>query len=133
MKKLRFGSVEILGYGGIAVWIAVILLRGYPQFGNEAYRFLLGILPNLGAAWAATMFGKWIVTLGLKRELTVRTYLVLCIGVFVLAFASELVHDMFLNSPFDPYDILVTVIAQLIIFVVPVLTHYKSFSTGGTS
>ena len=69
MKKIKFGSIEILGYIGGLIWIAVILLRGIYFSNNYMYFFLVGILPNLGAAWLITMFGKWIVLLICKQDI----------------------------------------------------------------
>lgn len=125
MKKIKLGSVEILGYVGIAVWITVIFLRAYPLSESAAYWFWLGILPNAGAAWAATMFAKWLVVFGLKKVITVKLHLMLCIGVLILALVSEMVHALFLNSPFDLYDMLITIAAQLIMFFLPILVKDK--------
>ena len=128
MKKIKIGSVEVLGYIGNFIWVMVMFLRGSNLSFNNVSLLLLGILPNLGAAWAVTMFGKWIVIYILKQDITIKWHLFICIGVFVLAFASEIVHDLFLNSPFDIYDVIITAIAQLVIFFVPVLIKDKYFS-----
>jgi len=128
MKKLRIGSIEILGYTGIIIWVTVNILREYNLSDNSVYLFFLGMLPNLGAAWVVTMFGKWIVIFVWKRSLTVKIHLFICMGIFVLAIGSEIVHDLFLNSPFDTYDILITIIAQIFIFFIPILTKDKYFS-----
>lgn len=128
MKKIKFGSVEILGYIGIIIWVAVTVLRGYSLSDNDIYLFFLGTLPNLGAAWVATMFGKWMMVFVLKKKITVNIHLCLCVGVFALALASEIVHDLFLHSPFDIYDIIITAIAQLVMFSIPILTKDKHFS-----
>lgn len=128
MKKVTIGSVEVLGYIGMVIWVAVIFLRKYSWLDNSVYLFLLGILPNLGAAWVMTMFGKWIVISSGKRNFTVKVHLFICIGVFVLALGSEIIHDLFLKSPFDLYDILITIIAQIFMFFIPILTKDKYFS-----
>ena len=128
MKKLRIGSIEILGYIGIIIWVTVNILREYNLSDNSVYLFFLGMLPNLGAAWVAAMFGKWIVIFVWKRSLTVKIHLFICMGIFALAIGSEIVHDLFLNSPFDTYDILITIIAQIFIFFIPILTKDKYFS-----
>ena len=47
--------------------------------------------------------------------------LFICTGISVLAFASEIVHDLFLGSPFDINDIIITVIAQIVIFLTPII------------
>jgi len=125
MKKIKFGSMEILGYIGLIVWIAVIQLRGMNLSGNACYIFLLGILPNLGAAWAMTMLGKWIILLLLKRAYTFRKHVMLCAGILALGLVSEIAHDLFLNSPFDIYDMLLSAAAQAVIFLLPILIKDK--------
>lgn len=127
MKKIRMGSIEILGYIGLIIWVAVIFLRKYSLSDNNVYLFFLGILPNLGAAWIATMFGKWMVIFVWKRSFTVKIHLFICIGLFALAFGSEIIHDLFLNSSFDAYDILITMIAQISIFFIPIVLKDKYF------
>lgn len=51
MQKNKMGSVEILGYVGILLWLGVIVLREMNLSAGPAYQFLLGVLPNVGAAW----------------------------------------------------------------------------------
>ena len=131
MKKIKFGSIEVLGYIGGAIWVAVILLRGISFSDNSLYLLLVGILPNLGAAWVMTMFGKWIVLFVCKQDYSIKKHCIVCLGVIVLAFASELIHDSLLNSPFDIYDIVITVIAQLTMFLIPIVTKDKYFKNYG--
>ena len=131
MNKIKFGSIEILGYIGGLIWVAVILLRGVSFSNNSTYLFLIGILPNLGAAWIITMFGKWIVLFICKQDYSIKRHCIICFGVLVLALVSELIHDSFLNSPFDVCDIVITIIAQLTIFLIPIITKDKYFMNYG--
>ncbi len=128
MKKIKIGSVEILGYTGMFLWVATNLLRGISLTNNGLYLFLLGILPNLAAAWGITMFAKWVVLFILKRSITVKIHFCICVSIIFLALVSEIIHDMFLGSPFDINDMLITVVAQLLIFIIPVVTKDKYFS-----
>ena len=112
--------------GGL-IWGAVILLRGISFSNNSIYLFLVGILPNLGAAWVTTMFGKWIVLFICKQDYSIKKHCIFCFGIIILAFLSELIHDSFLNSTFDIYDMVITIIAQLIVFSVPIVTKDKYF------
>ena len=120
MKKIKFGIIEILGYIGLIVWLAVNQLRSIYLSDNATYIFLLGILPNLGAAWAMTMFGKWLILLALKQSYSIKKHRLLCFGILGLGLASEIIHDLFLNSPFDIYDMLITVVAQGGMYCLPV-------------
>ena len=131
MKKIKFGSTEILGYMGGLIWAAVILLRGISFSGNSVYLFLVGILPNLGAAWVITLFGKWIILFVCKQDYSIKKHCIFCFGVIILAFVSELIHDSFLNSPFDIYDIVIAIIAQLTIFLIPIAAKDKYFKNYG--
>jgi len=131
VNKIKFGSMEILGYIGGVIWIAVILLRALSFSDNFIYLFFLGILPNLGAAWVMTMFSKWILLLVWKQNYNMKKHCIICFGIVILAFASELIHDSFLNSPFDICDIVITIIAQLTIFLIPIVTKDKYFKNYG--
>lgn len=128
MKKIKFGTMEILGYAGIFLWLAVIFLRSIHLSDNAIYLLILGILPNAGAAWGVTMFGKWVIIFGCKQNYNLKKHLILCTGIVILAFVSEMVHHLFLNSPFDWRDMAVTILAQLIVIVLPIMTKDKHFS-----
>lgn len=119
MSKKIFGNIEwdgvsLLGYIGMLLWAAVILLRHlalpYPPWA----RLLLGSLPNVGATWAFTMFAKWLIVGTLKKPYTGRAHLLVCIAVLLLAYGSEMVHDRFLGSPFDDSDMIATVLACVV-------------------
>lgn len=73
------------------------------------------------------MFGKWVALLALKKPYTTKGHIVLCTAVCMLALASEVVHDVLLGSPFDGYDMLATILAQLLMVFLPILTRDKYF------
>ena len=127
MKKLKFGSIEILGCIGVIVWVAVIILRVSPLPNNSVILFLIGILPNLGAAWATTMFGKWIIVFVCKQNYSIKKHCILCAGIFAISLVSEFINDLFFASPFDFNDILVTIAAQFVIFLSPIVFKDKYF------
>ena len=117
--KQRFGAVELLGLLGLAIWGTVVLLRGGRVPPPGAARALLGALPNVGAAWAATLCGKcvWVHVCG--KPYTWRCHVMFCAGVAGLALASECVYHLFFSSPFDPWDMLATVGAQALMLCLP--------------
>ena len=127
MRKIKFGSMEILGYIGVISWVSVNYLRGVHLSANPMYIFLLGIIPNLGAAWVMTMFGKWFVLFALKKKYTSKIHGLVCLIIFTFGLASEIFHDMFLNSPFDIYDMLITIAAQVFMFYLPAVTKDRYF------
>ena len=127
MKKRQIGSIEILGWVGMLLWGLVTILRGCDIQGGAAYQRFLDNGPNVGAAWAMTLVGKILWMLISKRRYTVAGHLSWCAGIAVLALASEVFHDLFLNAPFDGNDMLVTVLAQMVMIWVPMMVKDKCF------
>jgi len=125
--KFKFGSIEIMGYIGGLLWGAIIAVRLFPLPTNEIYRLIIGIAPNLGAAWIVTMFSKWVVIFALKQNYTVKQHAVICVCIVILALASEFIHDAFLGSPFDVYDMIITIVAQLCMFAIPIISKDQYF------
>ena len=128
MKRFEIGSIEVLGSMGILIWALVLFLRTRNMPNNDFCVFVIGMLPNLAAAWISTMIGKWIIVLGLKRRLTVRVYGVLCFSIMLFALCSELIYDLYFDSAFDIYDLVVTAMAQIVAFILPLLLQDKSIS-----
>jgi len=127
MKKIKFGSIEILGCTGGLVWLAIVLLRRLPPSESSIYLLFLGILPNLGVAWTAAMLGKWNIIFVCEQIYTIKKHLILCLTIFALAILSEFIYDSFFNSPLDFNDILITSTAQLIMFFAPIALKDKQF------
>lgn len=75
-----------------------------------------------------TMFAKWFWVLAFKRTFSLKTHIIICISIVVLALGSEIVHDLFFHSPFDGYDMISTTVAQLIMVAVPLRIKEKRFS-----
>lgn len=120
MKKIEYGLTEYLGIAGSFIWVIVIMLRGLNLSNNSIYNFILGILPNLGAAWIFTLLFKWLIIYVFKKQYNIKTHAMVCVSIFVLALISEIIHHYFLNSPFDIFDMVITIIAQGIIFFIPI-------------
>ena len=127
MNRIKRESTEKLGCIGGFIWSLVYFMRDMNLSDNEVVKFLLGVLPNLGAAWAFTMLGKWIILYTIKKSMTLKIHFVLCASVLVFAVASEIIHDKLLNSPFDIWDIILTIIAQLVIAFLPFWTKDACF------
>lgn len=128
MKKVKIGTTEILGCTGLLLWCMVVFLRSIHLPGNEAYQFVTGILPNLGAAWAATLFGKWLFIFVCKQSMTYKKHIILCLGILGIALASEVGYALFTSRLFDWCDIIATIAAQLIMILLPILTKDRYFS-----
>ncbi|MDU6983742.1 MAG: hypothetical protein E6371_04945 [Terrisporobacter othiniensis] len=107
MKKHTITSV--FGIIGILSWTITIFLREI-SIDNTSINFLLGIMPNLSAAWAFIWLGEIIVN---KKNIDFNFKIASAISVliFLLSIISEVIHDLFLNSSFDIYDLISTVIS----------------------
>jgi hypothetical protein len=125
-EKKKLGSIEILGYVGVLIWAMVLFLRGRNVSHNSIYLFVIGMLPNLAAAWISTAIGKGFIIRVLKRSVTTDVYLLLCFSIVIFSFCSELIYERYFSSVFDIYDILVTAFAQIVIFVIPLLLRDES-------
>ncbi len=102
MKKYTVTSV--FGIIGIISWAITILLRETYLVNIEIINFKLGVMPNVGAAW----FFIWIVEIiyeEIKRDFTFKVSIKVSGIIFLIAVLSEVVHDMFLNSTFDIFDL----------------------------
>ena len=107
MKKHTITS--IFGIIGILSWTITIFLREI-SIDNTSINFLLGVMPNLSAAWAFIWLGEIIVN---KKNIDFNFKIASAISVliFLLSIISEVIHDLFLNSSFDIYDLISTVIS----------------------
>ena len=81
---------------------------------SESVRFLMGIAPN----FAVGLLIPALIVIGypsfFKRDLTFRPFIFLLIGSYTLIFASEVIHDLFLDSSFDVLDMIATLIGFVI-------------------
>ena len=115
MKKYTVTSV--FGIIGIISWAITILLRETYLVNIEIINFKLGVMPNVGAAW----FFIWIVEIiyeEIKRDFTFKVSIKVSGIIFLIAVLTEVVHDMFLNSTFDIFDIIATILAITIYLII---------------
>lgn len=107
MKKHTITSV--FGIIGILSWTITIFLRE-TSIDNTSINFLLGVMPNLSATWAFIWLGEIIVN---KKNIDFNLKIASAISglILLLAIISEVIHDLFLNSSFDIYDLISTLIS----------------------
>lgn len=117
MSKVTY--TKALGILGIGLWVGTIFLRETSAVSIPVIGFLLGIAPNIGAVWGVAAIFEELYSGLLKKKYTFKVAVVTLAGIFILGLGSEIVHDLFLNSPFDIYDIISTVVAS-IIYIIPV-------------
>ena len=93
---------------------------------NEIISFLLGIAPNFGVGLLLPMIAVIYCPILFKKDITFRKFMLILIVIYLLLFISEVLHDKFLNSRFDFYDMIVSMIASMIALVIMILAYkYK--------
>jgi hypothetical protein len=92
--------------------------------------------PNFGGAWFTTALVKqFFKPCGTTKPFlplgfSIKIYMLVCFAVIVLAVLNELVYPLNTSGAFDPIDVIATIIAQIIAFIVPItikdncLTNY---------
>ena len=117
MKQNILTVTYFFGLIGILTWCLTLFLRGTNISTMQVPNFILGIMPNISAAW----FFIWICELiytRTKREYTFKVATISTFIIFTLGLASEIYHAMFLNSPFDLYDIIATICAGILYLLI---------------
>ena len=108
MKKLT--TTSVFGIVGILSWTLTLLLRETTVNSIETVNFILGIMPNISATWFFICIGEIILN-RLNINFTFKISTITSGLVFLFSIMSEIIHDLFLNSPFDMYDIIGTISA----------------------
>ena len=111
MKKYTityvFGIIGALSRSG------TILLRELLLSNMSTVNFILGIMPNISASWVFLWLGEKLMNKA-NRKFTFKAASVVAGVIFLFALISEIIHDMFLNSPFDVKDIIATIVAIIL-------------------
>lgn len=110
-KKKRKTLISIVGLFGSALWVLTIYMRGTDYVQISVINFLLGILPNFGVGLLLPMITILFYPVLFEEEISVTKYRYVLVAFFLLLFISEIIHDKFINSPFDIYDLAASFIA----------------------
>lgn len=125
MKKLTV--THLFGIIGAISWSLTILLRETSINTIPMINFILGVMPNISATWFFIYAVEFILN-KIGKLFTFRYALITATSIFLLGLVSEIIHDLFLNSPFDIYDIIVTVFAIILYLLILYLTTSKNLS-----
>ena len=109
-------TTYFLGIIGIITWSITIFLREQ-SINNSIINFILGIMPNISATW----FFIWMdeFTLNIKKlNFTIKRAIFSSSIIFILALVSEIIHDIYLESPFDINDIIATILSIILYLIV---------------
>lgn len=112
----KYTITSILGIIGIISWTMTIFLREQ-SIKNECLNFILGIMPNISATWFFIAAGEYIIS---SKNINFNFNKAKSTSLMVLLFAvaSEIIHHLFLNSTFDIYDIIATIISIIIYLII---------------
>ena len=109
-------TTYFFGIIGIITWSITIFLREQ-SINNSIINFILGIMPNISATW----FFIWMTefTLNIKKlNFTIKRAIFSSSIIFILALVSEIIHDIYLESPFDINDIIATILSIILYLIV---------------
>ena len=120
----KFTTTYIIGVIGIVTWALTIFLRGTQLSTVNSIAFILGVMPNISATWLFIWIAEFICE-KLSKVFTFKISIISCGAILILAFISEIVHVLFLNSPFDVNDMIATICAIAIYFIVIKVTTSK--------
>ena len=114
MKKIY----TILSFIGIVLCSATIFLRETVLMDYDIIKRILWVAPNFGAVWVGVGFTYLFFPYIFKREFDAKYTNLLVGAVFVLLLISEIIHHLFLDSPFDIWDMLASAVASIAILLV---------------
>ena len=122
MKK--YTITHIFGIIGVLFWSGTVLLREMLLSDSGVINFILGIMPNISASWVFIWIGEKLIN-KVNREFTFKTASIISGVIFLLALISEIIHEMFLNSPFDVNDIIATIVAIIFYLALFYISKHK--------
>ena len=123
MKK--YTITHVFGIIGVLSWSGAVLLREMLLSDSSVLNFILGIMPNISASWVFIWIGENLINQA-KRDFTFRVASIVSGVIFLFALISEIIHEMFLNSPFDVNDIIATILAILFYLIVFYISKHKT-------
>ena len=122
MKK--YTITHIFGIIGVLFWSGTVLLREMLLSDSGVINFILGIMPNISASWVFIWIGEKLIN-KINRDFTFKTASIISGVIFLLALISEIIHEMFLNSPFDVNDIIATIVAIIFYLALFYISKHK--------
>lgn len=129
-RTIEISSIEIIAILGLLIWLITILLRHYYSINSVVAIFYF--TPSFGGAWIATamlkqlfspVFGesKAFSNIGFSKKVL----FCICVSVIFMSFINELLSCINTSAVFDLYDVLATILAEIIAFSIPVIRKEK--------
>ena len=122
MKK--YTITHIFGIIGVLFWSGTVLLREMLLSDSGVINFILGIMPNISASWVFMWIGEKLINKE-SRDFTFKAASIVSGVIFLFALISEIIHEMFLNSPFDANDIIATIVAIIFYLALFYISKHK--------
>ena len=122
MKK--YTITHVFGIIGVLSWSGTVLLREMLLSDIGVLNFILGIMPNISASWVFMWIGEKLINKE-SRDFTFKTASIVSGVIFLFALISEIIHEMFLNSPFDANDIIATIVAIIFYLTLFYVSKHK--------
>ena len=112
----KYTVTSVFGMIGAFSWSGTVLLRETIVNDINIFNDILGIMPNISACWVFIWIGEKLVN-KTNNSFTFKLASIISAVIFLLAIASEIVHEMFLSSSFDVNDIIATVLAIFVYLI----------------
>ena len=122
MKK--YTITHVFGIIGVLSWSGTVLLREMLLSDIGVLNFILGIMPNISASWVFMWIGEKLINKE-SRDFTFKAASIVSGVIFLFALISEIIHEMFLNSPFDANDIIATIVAIIFYLALFYISKHK--------
>lgn len=116
-NRVKKTVTYMFGLIGVLTWGLTIFFRETSFTQITSINFILGIMPNISAAWFLVWSGEFAVTY-LKKTFDFKYACFSSFIVLLLALISEIVHHLYLNSAFDRDDMMATGLALFIYLIV---------------
>jgi hypothetical protein len=118
VKQKSLTLFNVLGLLGAFLWVLIIFLRETPVAHHPGINFWLGIAPNFGVTLLLPMLIASYHPVVFERALTRRHFLHGMVTIFAVLLLSEVVHEIFLNSRFDIWDLVASLVGLSIMALV---------------
>ena len=129
-RTIEISSIEIMAILGLLIWLITILLRHYYSINSVVAIFYF--TPSFGGAWIATAMLKQLFSpvFGESKafsniEFSQKVLFCICVSVIFMSFINELLPCINTSAVFDLYDVLATILAEIIAFSIPVIRKEK--------
>ena len=129
--RLKISSIDIMGILGLLIWIVTVFLRRYYPINTVIPIFQ--VMPNFWCAWFATDLLNQIVSpiysekKILNIEFSKKALSLICVIVILMALTNKVITIINTSKSIDVNDMLSTIVAEIIIFSIPVLQKEKIF------